>query len=147
MAPRQGATTCHALDRTIPWHEDVMPRPSRMLPVAVLAVALTSVAAVVQWYSPSVAQASGSETYSTRGVVKSFGEGRKYVNIAHEKIPGYMEAMTMSFEPRTPEQLAGLDVGDRVSFTFTSTEDGRRVLNAIETDRSRRPRLGATSDR
>ena len=114
-----------------------MPRLSRMLHLAVLGVALTSIVAAVQWYSPSVAQACGSAPYSTRGVGRSFGDGRKYVNIAHDKIPGYMEAMTMSFEPRTPEQLAGLDAGDRVSFTFTSTEDGRRVLSAIEKEPSR----------
>jgi Cu/Ag efflux protein CusF len=69
--------------------------------------------------------------YTAHGVVKSFGPKHAYVNIAHEKIPGYMEAMTMSFEPRRPEQLDGLDVGAKVSFTFTATGDGHRVLDAI----------------
>jgi Cu/Ag efflux protein CusF len=65
-----------------------------------VAFALSGVAVAVQ-VAPSIAQACGSNTYSTRGVVKSFGPDRKFVNIAHEKIAGYMEAMTMSFEPRT----------------------------------------------
>jgi Cu/Ag efflux protein CusF len=77
---------------------------------------------------------AGSEQYKAHGVVKSFGPKHAYVNIAHEKIPGYMEAMTMSFEPRRPEQLDGIDVGAKVSFTFTASEDGHRVLDAIAKD-------------
>ncbi len=72
--------------------------------------------------------------FKAHGVVRSFGAKRAYVNIAHEKIPGYMDAMTMSFEPRRPEQLDGLDVGAKVTFTFTATEDGHRVLDAIARD-------------
>lgn len=72
-------------------------------------------------------------SYSTRGTVKSFGgkADRPYVNIAHDEIPGYMMAMTMSFEPRSPDQLKGLAPGDRVVFTFTSTDDGHRLLDRI----------------
>jgi len=94
--------------------------------------ALAASASVIEYaYQPSFAHAGGSATYSARGVVRSFGPDRKFVNIAHEKIEGYMAAMTMSFEPRTADQLAGLNAGDAVSFTFTATEDGRRLLDAI----------------
>ena len=80
----------------------------------------------------SLAHACGSETYSARGVVKSFGPSQSFVNIAHEEIAGYMAAMTMSFEPRTADQLAGLNSGDKVSFSFTATDDGRRLLNSVK---------------
>ncbi|MBL8943333.1 MAG: copper-binding protein [Myxococcales bacterium] len=53
------------------------------------------------------------------------------MSIAHEAIPGYMGAMTMSFEPKNTEQLARFAIGDRVSFTFTDTDDGRRVIESI----------------
>lgn len=96
-----------------------------------LAFALSVIAVAVQ-FAPAVALACGSGTYSTRGVVKSFGPDRKFVNIAHEKIAGYMEAMTMSFEPRTADQLAGLSAGDKVTFSFTETDDGRRLLNSVK---------------
>jgi len=89
-------------------------------------------AAVGLRMAPDIARAYAAETHSTRGVVKSFGPDRKFVNIAHEKIDGYMMAMTMSFEPRTPNQLDSLAVGDRVTFSFTETEDGRRLLNSIK---------------
>jgi Cu/Ag efflux protein CusF len=112
----------------------VRARLRRVPPLALalgVVFALSGVAVAVQ-VAPSVAQACGSDTYSTRGVVKSFGPDRKFVNIAHEKIAGYMEAMTMSFEPRTAEQLAGLSAGDKVSFSFTETADGRRLLNSVK---------------
>ena len=37
----------------------------------------------------------------------------------------------MSFEPRKDDQLAGIDVGAHVTFTFTATDDGRRLLDRI----------------
>jgi Cu/Ag efflux protein CusF len=110
--------------------------PALRLALVIGALVIVPVAYERVWPS-SIAHAGGSETYSSRGVVKSFGADRKYVNIAHEKIPGYMEAMTMSFEPRTVDQLGSLAVGDRVAFTFTATEDGRRVLQSIQRDAPR----------
>jgi Cu/Ag efflux protein CusF len=104
-------------------------RVAAVVPV-VLAIAACGTLAVRAM--PSTAYANGSESHAARGVVKSFGPGRAFVNIAHEKIDGYMEAMTMSFEPRAAEQLAPLREGDKVSFTFTATSDGRRLLDAIK---------------
>ena len=76
------------------------------------------------------AKARAAERYTTRGVVKSFGRARRYVNIAHDDIPGYMQAMTMSFEPSSPTQLDGIVEGQRVEITFT--DDGqRRILERI----------------
>ena len=63
--------------------------------------------------------------------MRSFGPDKKYVNIAHDDIKGYMNAMTMSFEPRSASQIAGLAAGDKVRFTFTASDDGRRLIDAI----------------
>lgn len=79
----------------------------------------------------AVVPTSGAARYTTRGVVKSFGPERKYVNIAHDDIDGYMMAMTMSFEPRTASQIARLAPGDKVRFTFTASDDGSRRIDAI----------------
>jgi Cu/Ag efflux protein CusF len=70
-------------------------------------------------------------TYRTRGVVKSFGPERAYVNVAHEKIEGYMDAMTMSFEPKSRAQFTELAPGDIIEFSFVSFEDGRRVIDTL----------------
>jgi Cu(I)/Ag(I) efflux system protein CusF len=74
--------------------------------------------------------AETTRVYSSKGVIKSFGPDRKFANIAHEKIPDYMDAMTMSFEPTSPAQLEGLAAGDKVTFSFKA-QDGKHLLTAI----------------
>lgn len=89
--------------------------------------------------APSIVQSSHtwpaprpeSRTYHATGTIRAFGPVRAYLLIAHEEIPGYMGAMTMSFWPERSGQLDGLNVGDRVDFEFTETEDARRVLASI----------------
>jgi Cu(I)/Ag(I) efflux system periplasmic protein CusF len=104
---------------------------SRLVAAAGLALTLAVMGANAHPAAAAGVVALGPETYSTRGVVKSFGRDRKYVMIAHDDIKGYMNAMTMSFEPRSPSQLADLAAGDKVRFTFTAGDDGRRLLDVI----------------
>ena len=103
--------------------------------VAVVSLALTSLTTLAGLREAGASESvptAGSQKYTTRGVVKSFGPEKKYVNIAHEDIAGYMNAMTMSFEPRLPSQIAGLAAGDKVRFTFTTTDEGRRMIDVLE---------------
>lgn len=76
--------------------------------------------------------AASPSVYETRGTIKSFGPDRKYANIHHDTIPGYMEAMTMSFEAKEPGQLDPFKAGDRVAFSFSDDGEGRRVLLSIK---------------
>jgi Cu/Ag efflux protein CusF len=91
-------------------------------------------AALTTSLAASCAKTSTAEprVYRATGVVRSFGPGRAYVNITHDDIPGYMDAMTMSFVPTSPSQIEGLQVNDRISFDFFETEDARRVLTRVE---------------
>ncbi|MFO0678328.1 MAG: copper-binding protein [Polyangiaceae bacterium] len=73
----------------------------------------------------------GAKSYKATGTIKSFGPGRRYGNLAHDEIPGYMMPMTMSFEPKVASQLEGLAEGMRVEFVFLDTEDHRRVIESI----------------
>ena len=72
------------------------------------------------------------KAYHAVGIIKSFGPSRGFVSIAHQDIPGYMGAMTMTFEPQRAGQLDGLSVQDHVDFEFVETDDARRVLTRIE---------------
>ena len=103
-------------------------RPRVGVARAVLIVALAAgFAAIV-----SIAiDALAAETHTTHGDIVGFGPHRSYVSIAHEAIPGYMGAMTMSFEPRRPAQLEGYKVGAHVAFTFTVSDDGHRWIDQI----------------
>ena len=79
--------------------------------------------------------ARAGQSYDARGVIKSFGPGRAYVNIAHEAIAGFMPAMTMAFEPGSVgATLDGLTVGDPVTFSFT-VDDDRYVLTRLSLNR------------
>lgn len=97
---------------------------SRVLALLLAATAVPATALVVRAAYAADAQ------YTTHGVVKSFGKDRKYVNIRHDDIPGYMMSMTMSFQPRSPSQLDGLAEGDKVKLTFTDAGD-KRWLDSI----------------
>src|SRR5258708_5014806 len=47
---------------------------------------------------------------------------KKSIKIKNEKIPGYMPAMTMPFDVRNTNELAGLQPGDSVSFRMLVTD-------------------------
>ena len=65
---------------------------------------------------------SGTQIFSVTGVVKELKPDGRMVVIQHEEIPNYMKAMTMPFEVRNTNELAGLKPGDRISFRMLVTE-------------------------
>ena len=54
-------------------------------------------------------------TYPVRGQVVALEPASSLITLAHEKIPGFMEAMTMPFSVRDTAMLRGIDVGDTVT--------------------------------
>ncbi len=65
---------------------------------------------------------SGTQIFSATGVVKELKPEARRVVIQHEEIPNYMRAMTMPFDVRDTNQLAGLKPGDQISFRMLVTE-------------------------
>lgn len=62
-------------------------------------------------------------TFIGRGVVKDILLKERQVIIAHEDIPGFMEAMTMGFEVKEESLLEGRERGEEVTFTVEKTKD------------------------
>jgi len=62
-------------------------------------------------------------TFSGRGMVKDIRPQERQVIIAHEDIPGFMEAMTMEFEVKEESLLEGIARGEEVTFTVEKTQD------------------------
>ncbi|HXF03953.1 MAG TPA: SCO family protein [Blastocatellia bacterium] len=62
--------------------------------------------------------------YPLKGRVVAVAANRQSITIAHEAIPGYMEAMTMPFPVKEPALLDGITPGDEVEgeITVTSSE-------------------------
>jgi protein SCO1/2 len=64
----------------------------------------------------------GPQVYFVKGTVQEVKPAEKTVKIAHEKIPNYMDAMTMDFEVKDARELSGLQPNDYVSFRMVVTE-------------------------
>jgi len=62
-------------------------------------------------------------TFIGRGVVKDILPKERQVIIAHEAIPGFMDAMTMGFEVKEERLLEGIARGAEVTFTVEKTQD------------------------
>lgn len=61
---------------------------------------------------------SQTEVYEVQGVIESVDPPRLQVRIAHQEIPDFMPAMTMSFDVENATVLDGIRPGDRVRFVL-----------------------------
>src|ERR1051325_2111940 len=70
----------------------------------------------------SVISCNKVQVFQVNGVVRAVLPERQQVKIEHEKIPGYMDAMTMPFDVKDAKELDGIQAGDKVSFRMIVTE-------------------------
>ena len=68
------------------------------------------------------------QEYDGVGVVVSFMAQKSFVNINHETIPGFMDAMTMPFPLPDSTLVEGIQIGDSISFRITSAG----IIQAVE---------------
>ena len=68
------------------------------------------------------AQSSTQQVFQVKGLVIAVKPREKTVEIKHEAVPGYMPAMTMPFDVKDTNELAGLQPGQRVSFRLLVTD-------------------------
>jgi Cu/Ag efflux protein CusF len=64
-------------------------------------------------------QEGPAQHHQIRGLVMALDSARNHVVIAHEEIPHYMKAMTMSFTVKESNMLRGIEVGDSVRGVVT----------------------------
>jgi protein SCO1/2 len=69
------------------------------------------------------------QTFEVKGVVKELKPNGKTAVIAHEKIPDYMDAMTMDFDVKDKRELEGLKPGDSILFRMVVTRDDGWIEN------------------
>jgi len=87
----------------------------------------------------SAAARTNLQTYQVKGVIKELVPEKKKIKIAHENIPNYMEAMTMMLDVRDASELAGLQVGDTISFRMLVTDDDGWIDQLKKLDGPRTP--------
>lgn len=80
---------------------------------------------------PESTQPVSVQTYQSRGVVKSIVPSKTFVNVDHEEIPGYMDAMTMFFAVADTMELQDVLVSDSISFTLVVDRD-RTYLTDVD---------------
>ena len=69
--------------------------------------------------------------YSVRGQVARVADGGRSLAVDHETIPGYMDAMRMTFPVQDAAQSKGLEPGDKIHFELFAS-GGDAVIGAIE---------------
>ncbi len=77
--------------------------------------------------------APAQEVYTVDGVVEAVDPATRQLTVAHEEIPGFMPAMTMSFDAAQGVALDALAPGDRIRFELERTGSSLRVLSAQKT--------------
>jgi protein SCO1/2 len=62
------------------------------------------------------------QTYEVKGVITKMFPGNKSVEIRHEEVTNLMPAMTMTFDVKDANDLAGLKTNDSVAFRLSMTD-------------------------
>src|ERR1039458_304124 len=66
---------------------------------------------------------SSTRRYDARGIIRAVAPDRRAIDVEHEDIRGFMPSMTMSFSVRDSKQIAGMRIGDAISFRLTVTDN------------------------
>ena len=94
-----------------------------MKPLLILCGSLLFVGCQRESSAPSAAAGATNQTYAVRGVVQAIASDRRHATIKHEKIPGYMAAMTMDLSVKNTNELSGISAGDEINFNMVVAED------------------------
>jgi protein SCO1/2 len=90
------------------------------------------------WTGPSTEQ----RNYELRGQVVALRPEIREVRLAHDEIPGYMPAMTMSFGVKDPRLLQPLERGDLIRATLVVTSDDAWLAAVEKTGHAAVPEPG-----
>jgi len=75
----------------------------------------------------SKADGSGLRYYDFKGKVVSLEPEKKRAKVEHDAVPGFMDAMTMSFAVKDDANYAKLKVGDQIRATLVYNENDNRT--------------------
>ena len=80
--------------------------------------------------------ASSVQRYEVTGLVLTVDAPNRTVLVSHDRIPGYMDAMTMPYRVHDPRQLASLMPGQKIGFTLVVSKTASYIshLHVLEYD-------------
>jgi protein SCO1/2 len=85
--------------------------------------------------------------YPVQGEVISTGAGNKLITLKHGDIPGFMPAMTMTYQVAEPKQVATLHPGDKISADLVVSENKARLENIVRLSQEERKAPPGTTQR
>jgi Cu/Ag efflux protein CusF len=71
--------------------------------------------------------ACGPRLHHGHGTVVAVDASRGQVTLDHERMPGFMDAMTMTYTVAQPSLLEGIRVGEEVDFALEQRGDELRI--------------------
>ena len=80
----------------------------------------------------TAAEPAEPQLFQGYGVIESIDVDNKSVTIAHEDIPGFMNAMTMAFDVLDPALFETVAVGDETYFVVVVKEDGSYFIERFD---------------
>src|SRR3954467_11190665 len=89
---------------------------------------------------------SATNVFQVKGVVHNVMPDKNKVTIAHEKIPGYMDAMTMDFDVKKPTELGGIKPGDNISFRMVVTDNDGWIEKIVKLNTNSPQAVAAAPD-
>ena len=99
-----------------------------MKPIFFLCGLLLALGCKRETSAPPISAAT-NQTYTVRGVVQAIAPDSHHATIKHEKIPGYMAAMTMEFSVRDTNALNAISPGDQITFNLVVGADDDWIEN------------------
>src|SRR3978361_1442060 len=91
--------------------------------IAFKALRVFSVLVVAVCLATSVASAQQSKKeYALRGKVEALDEIGNRLTVNHEKIEGFMDAMTMSYKVDNPDVFKKVKPGDQIEATLSASD-------------------------
>lgn len=100
----------------------------------VLAILLATISASLgcrREPSESESTSQKAKTHTVTGTVVSVNLKLGEARIAHDEIPGFMEAMTMPFPVADPSELAKLKPGDQIRATLVPANPFYRLEHVV----------------
>ena len=84
---------------------------------------------------------SNARHYDARGIIRGLAPSARSIDVEHEDIRGFMPSMTMPFSVRDSKQIAGMRIGDAISFRLTVTDNDSWIdqIKKISVDEVRLP--------
>jgi Cu/Ag efflux protein CusF len=93
-----------------------------LLAAVLFAFPLSAVAWQVDSEKVQTGSPSQKKSFTLRGVVEGVDAKAGRVTVNHEKVEGWMDAMTMAYSVDKPEELEKLKAGDRIEATVYQDE-------------------------